>query len=102
METFGRGCYVPLPTQFKSYYVVWKPRKVVARKAAVHSLNRTMQYGNCSIPNKDNCALSSLNRTMQYGNSTGELCSIPNKEFKSYYVVWKLPMKTKKNKYKEV
>ena len=30
-------------------------------------LNRTMQYGNCSIPYKDNCALS----------------------FKSYYVVWK-------------
>ena len=35
-------------------------------------LNRTMQYGNCSIPCKDNSELPSLNRTMKYGNKQAQ------------------------------
>ena len=32
----------------------------------------------------------SLNRTMQYGNEKSRHTEIVGKEFKSYYVVWKL------------
>ena len=32
--------------KFKSYYVVWKPKRASAVPAATASLNRTMQYGN--------------------------------------------------------
>ena len=53
---------------FKSYYVVWKLSSSFFFARASVSLNRTMQYGNCSITSKDNCAFS---------------------KFKSYYVVWK-------------
>ena len=43
---------------FKSYYVVWKPNMGrIIPIATTIGLNRTMQYGNCSIPNKDNYAL---------------------------------------------
>ena len=71
-----------------------------------------MQYGNCSISCKDNCALfefksyyvvwkldlkkkiayieTGLNRTMQYGNYTASDAAGEDLKFKSYYVVWKL------------
>ena len=57
-----------LPTEFKSYYVVWKLLFFNTRfKKHIKCLNRTMQYGNHYIfPIFD---------TLQ--------------QFKSYYVVWK-------------
>ena len=54
--------------KFKSYYVVWKPGCSRLWHLHRHSLNRTMQYGNC-------CERKYFFRIMT---------------FKSYYVVWKL------------
>ena len=54
-------------------------------------LNRTMQYGNYNEVFKMCFPRHCLNRTMQYGNSGGQKEGQGNfKEFKSYYVVWKL------------
>ena len=33
-------------TEFKSYYVVWKPTHLMTSKGCLIGLNRTMQYGN--------------------------------------------------------
>ena len=56
------------------------------------SLNRTMQYGNRYRANSFFPGLRSLNRTMQYGNQSTSLKQNMLCWFKSYYVVWKLPM----------
>ena len=78
--------------KFKSYYVVWKRKRRNRSRCHVPSLNRTMQYGNYG----DGCfsihAVLCLNRTMQYGNISMTLAQKAAwYEFKSYYVVWKLP-----------
>ena len=52
---------------FKSYYVVWKQRRLTQPNA------------------KNPC----LNRTMQYGNSVMRKVLVYREWFKSYYVVWK-------------
>ena len=52
---------------FKSYYVVWKPRKAACVQQDFFRLNRTMQYGN----------------HLYYDNTP------KYHQFKSYYVVWK-------------
>ena len=62
--------------QFKSYYVVWKPRFVA----------------------KNPRIIGSLNRTMQYGNSSGSDHPVRHDQFKSYYVVWKLKNIAQANK----
>ena len=53
---------------FKSYYVVWKLLYIVSCLPSQLGLNRTMQYGNMDIRNKQLLAIFCLNRTMQYGN----------------------------------
>ena len=69
METDIRMSEKHKKAQFKSYYVVWKQYIKHFVDENKYSLNRTMQYGNCSNVCKDNYSLSGLNRTMQYGNS---------------------------------
>ena len=56
-------------SQFKSYYVVWKPPEIKLAVATLTGLNRTMQYGN-----------EYLRPRRKRGHYV----------FKSYYVVWKL------------
>ena len=96
METFLRGNCARTRSQFKSYYVVWKPQNENDENDIGRSLNRTMQYGNELISKQFNsgktfksyyvvwkllCALYlfkkffGLNRTMQYGNNS--LCILP-------------------------
>ena len=42
METLGDEVYDQFAEEFKSYYVVWKPRYTVSRIKIRDSLNRTM------------------------------------------------------------
>ena len=58
-------------SQFKSYYVVWKPYEVTQASDGRYRLNRTMQYGNYSASDVLGEDLKRLNRTMQYGNAEG-------------------------------
>ena len=69
METPACLIFCLLVTLFKSYYVVWKLKHRRYACTLYFGLNRTMQYGNCSI--------QILGR-----GRVGK--------FKSYYVVWKL------------
>ena len=55
-------------SEFKSYYVVWKPKNPKIVEKILKSLNRTMQYGNTNENNSTKNSTKSLNRTMQYGN----------------------------------
>ena len=55
--------------EFKSYYVVWKPKLNQHHLKSRIRLNRTMQYGNTGSFSKITDTNKSLNRTMQYGNS---------------------------------
>ena len=43
-----RASAVPIPTAFKSYYVVWKLLFEKPHLSENFGLNRTMQYGNCT------------------------------------------------------
>ena len=55
-------------SQFKSYYVVWKPIFSFFPNTIYLSLNRTMQYGNFEKDENNSSQSFGLNRTMQYGN----------------------------------
>ena len=91
METPFYYFYIIYYTKFKSYYVVWKHIQTRLKPKTFFSLNRTMQYGNCSSSLKYTQTQQGLNRTMQYGNY--HLVFWPpslRTGFKSYYVVWKL------------
>ena len=77
-------------TEFKSYYVVWKHKHRKNHADRETGLNRTMQYGNYFSFFCFSKANSCLNRTMQYGNYIRPPTKISHRQFKSYYVVWKL------------
>ena len=93
METF-----FPLPTGMKrkkcfNRTMQYGNEQGFFRKKPLHfCLNRTMQYGNCPHSHFLSSSFSGLNRTMQYGNNKKRKRHRKIKKFKSYYVVWKLPV----------
>ena len=89
METNMAKLPYPRPYPFKSYYVVWKPIICSVFWSFIHSLNRTMQYGNPPKNNTFAGLAHGLNRTMQYGNFSDFWLQSVQVLFKSYYVVWK-------------
>ena len=113
METPRGNCAHARFYVFKSYYVVWKlmntegtiiedislnrtmqygnPFLLMFLRLLYGRLNRTMQYGNITTHIRDKFLKPCLNRTMQYGNLYRMLLLNPSHQFKSYYVVWKLP-----------
>ena len=46
METIEAESNKQQRCAFKSYYVVWKQKKIAYMETDISSLNRTMQYGN--------------------------------------------------------
>ena len=52
METVSDVHFDFINIKFKSYYVVWKPRKDVVKYSFSYCLNRTMQYGNSNTERK--------------------------------------------------
>ena len=98
METQANKPKKAVAKKFKSYYVVWKHKKIHTGPFDQKSLNRTMQYGNPRrSPRISNIRCGSLNRTMQYGNTSIKAKRWPTLGFKSYYVVWKHDMVANKS-----
>ena len=79
-----------LISQFKSYYVVWKPLNMIKSKSDILGLNRTMQYGNFFVLLLFVLPLLFKSYYVVWKPSYFSALISFHCLFKSYYVVWKL------------
>ena len=89
METKIYMVFENTAVEFKSYYVVWKPKMScndIFGFIVFKSYYVVWKHKMFNFSKKNNVG---LNRTMQYGNKHKVKKENTQKGFKSYYVVWK-------------